>query len=59
MISHSVEISIAGGVGDMVHVLSLDPFFFFFSFCDPRFIVLMYKKPHAVLAMKRTKRIKT
>ena len=30
MISRGVEISIAGGGGEMVRVLSLGPFFFFF-----------------------------
>jgi len=30
MISHGVEISIAGGVGEMVRGLSLGPFFFLF-----------------------------
>jgi len=32
MISRGVEISIAGGVGEMVRVLSLDRFLFFFCF---------------------------
>ena len=61
MISRGVEISIAGGGGEMVHVLSLGPFFFFFFFffCNHVFIVLRYKKPHAGLAMERTKPIKT
>ena len=32
MISGGVEISIAGGSGERVRVLSLGPFFFFFFF---------------------------
>ena len=32
MISRGVEISIAGGEGEMVRVLSLGPFFFLFFF---------------------------
>ena len=39
MISCSVEISIAGGGGEMVRVLSLGHFFFF-SFCNHGLIVL-------------------
>jgi len=40
MISPGVEISIAGGGGEMVHVLSLGRFFFFlFFFCNHAFIV--------------------
>ena len=42
MISRGVEISIAEGVGEMVHVLSLGRFFFFF-FCNQ--IVIMFKGP--------------
>ena len=59
MISRGVEISIAGGGGEMVRGLSLDHFFFFFSFffCNHAFIVFRYKKPHAALAMERTKPI--
>jgi len=30
---------------------------FFFFFCNPAFIVSRYKKPHAALAMERTKPI--
>jgi len=44
MISRGVEISIAGGRGEMVRVLSLGPFFFFFLFsffCNQ--IVIMFK----------------
>jgi len=59
MISRGVEISIAGGGGEMVRVLSLGRFFFFFFFlfCNHAFIVSRYKKPHAALAMERTKPI--
>jgi len=32
-------------------------FFFFFFFCNHAFIVFRYKKPHAALAMERTKPI--
>ena len=31
--------------------------FFFFFFCNHTFIVFRYKKPHAALAMERTKPI--
>ena len=54
MISRGVEISIAGGGGQMVCVPSLGGFFFFF-FCNHALIVFRYKKPHAALAMERTK----
>ena len=59
MISRGIEISIAGGVSVMVRVrLSLGRFFFFlFFFCNHAFIVFRYKKPHAALAMERTKPI--
>jgi len=40
MISRGVEISIAGGGGEMVRVISLGRFFFFF-FCNQ--IVIMFK----------------
>jgi len=56
MISRSVEISITGGGGELVRLLSLGRFFFFF-FCNHAFIVFRYKKPHAALAMERTKPI--
>jgi len=55
MISLGVEISIAGGGGEMVRGLSLGCFFCFF--CNHAFIVSRYKKPHAALAMERTKPI--
>ena len=59
MISCGVEISIAGGVDAMVRVLSLGLFFFFlfFFFCNHALFVSRYKKPHAALAMERTKAI--
>jgi len=60
MISHGVEISIAGGGGEMVRVPSpwaLFVFFLFCLFCNHEFFVFRYKKPHAVLAMERTKPI--
>jgi len=43
----------------MVRGLSLGHFFsfFFFFFCNHAFIAFRYKKPHAVLAMERTKPI--
>ena len=44
MNSRGVEISIAGGGGEMVCVLSLGRFFFLFSFfCNHAFIVVRYK----------------
>jgi len=62
MISHGVEISIAGGGGEMVRVLSLGLFFLLFFlllfllfllfFCNHAFIVLRYKMPHAALGME-------
>ena len=39
-----------------VKILSLGRFFFFF-FCNHAFIVFRYKKPHAAVAMERTKPI--
>jgi len=56
MISRGVEISIAGGVVAMVRLLISWSFHFSF-FCNHAFIVLRYKKPHAALAMERTKPI--
>jgi len=55
MISRCVEISIAGGGEEMVRAYLLGLFFFFF--CNHAFIVSRYKKPHAALAMERTKPI--
>jgi len=43
MISHGVEISIAGGGGEMVRVLSLGRSLFFFSFFFLYQIVIMFK----------------
>jgi len=58
MISRGVEILIAGGVGEMVRgPISWSFCFFFFFFCNHAFIVFRYKKPHAALAMQRTKPI--
>ena len=59
MISRGVEISIAGGGGEIVRAYLLVDifFFFFFFFCNHVFIVFRYKKPHAALAMERTKPI--
>ena len=54
--SHGVEISIAGGVGEMVRAQLLGVFFFFF-FLYHAFIVFRYKKLHAALAMEKTKPI--
>jgi len=58
-ISRGVEISIAGGGGEMVRVLSRVRFFlfFFFFFCNHALFVSRYKKPYAALGMKRKKRI--
>jgi len=41
----------------MVRVPISWSFFFFFFFCNHAFIVFRYKKPHAALAMERTKPI--
>ena len=63
MISRGVEISITGGGGEMVCGLYFWPLFFlffsffFFFFCNFALFVSRYKKPYAVLAMKRTKPI--
>jgi len=60
MNSHGVEISIAGGVEEMVRDPIPMPFFlFFFSFffLYHAFIVSRYKKLRAALAMERTKPI--
>ena len=56
MISHSVEISIAGGVVAMVRGLPLSLLFSSFFF-NHAWFVSRYKKPYAALAMKRNKRI--
>jgi len=57
MISPGVEISIAGGGGEMVRAYLLVVSFFFLFFFNHAFIVFRYKKPHAALAMERTKPI--
>jgi len=58
MISRGVEISIAGGGGEMVRVYLLVLFLFlFFFFCNHALCVSRYKKPYAALAMKRKKPI--
>ena len=57
MISRGVEISIAGGGGEMVPEPISWSFSLFCFFCNHAFIVLRYKKPHAALAMERTKPI--
>jgi len=53
MISHGVEISIAGGGGEMVRVLSLGWFFFFFLFFffSYHIFFVRYKNSHTALAM--------
>ena len=50
MISHGVEISIAGGVGEMVRNQLLGAFFIFFIFYI-LYSLVRYKNSHAVLAM--------
>jgi len=50
MISRGVEISIAGGGGEMVHGLSLGHFFLFFVINS--LLCLKVQKPHAALAME-------
>ena len=57
MISRSVQISIAGGEGDMVRNLSLGSFFFFFFFMISWVICFRYEKGYARRAMKRKKPI--
>jgi len=54
MISRGVEISIAGGGGDMVRASPLVVFFFFlFSFfCNQILLCLKVQKTHAALAME-------
>jgi len=54
MISHSVEISIAGGVVAMVRGLPLSLFFSSFFF-NHAWFVSRYKKPYAALAIRRKK----
>jgi len=57
MSSRGVEISIAGGGGEMVRGPISWSFSFFFFFCNHAFIVFRYKRPYAALAMERTKPI--
>ena len=57
MISRGVEISIARGGGEMVRGPIPWSLLFFLFFCIHAFIVFRYKKPHAALAMERTKPI--
>ena len=58
MISRGVEIAIAGGGGEMVRgPIPWSFFFFVVFFFNHVFIVIRYKKPHAALAMERTKPI--
>jgi len=60
MISCGFEISIAEGGGEMVRVwisLGFFFFFFFFFFVIMRSLFFRYKKPHAALAMEKTKPI--
>jgi len=54
MISRGVEISIAGGGGEMVRVLPLGRFFFlsFFLFLFKSLLCLKVQKTHAALAME-------
>jgi len=52
MISRGVEISIAGGGGEMVPVQSLGRFFFFFFFVIKSLLCLKVQKTHAALAME-------
>ena len=56
MMSHSVKISIAGGVEKVVCRPKL-MLFFFFLYIYHAFIVSRYKKLRAALAMERTKSI--
>ena len=46
MISHGVEISIAGGVVEMVRAILVTSFFFYIMYS-----LLRYKNSHAALAM--------
>ena len=53
MISRGVEISIAGGGGEMVRGLSLGHFlFFYFFFVIKSLLYLKVQKTHAALAME-------
>jgi len=64
MISRGVEISIAGGGEEKVRVFCGEEkvrayllVVLSFFFCNHAFIVFRYKKPHAALAMEKTKPI--
>ena len=59
MNSHGVESSIAGCVEEIVRHQNPMPFFFlfFFLFLYHAFIVFLYKKLRAALAMEKTKPI--
>jgi len=52
MISRGVEISIAGGGGEMVRGLFLGRFFFSFFFLIKSLLCLKVQKTHAALAME-------
>ena len=53
MVSRGVEISIAGGGGEMVRDLSLGPFFFsFFLFVINSLLCLKVQKTYPALAME-------
>jgi len=52
MISRGVEISIAGGGGEMVRALSLGSIFFFIFFVIKSLLCLKVQKTHAALAME-------
>jgi len=52
MISRGVEISIAGGGGEIVPALSLGRFFLFFFFVINSLLCLKVQKTNAALAIK-------
>jgi len=53
MISHGVEISIAGGGGEMVRAIALGvSFFLFFFFVIKSLLCVEVQKTHAALAME-------
>jgi len=55
MISHGVEISIAGGGADEKDARKFGAFLFFFFFFLYHVFVVKYKKQHGALAMAETK----
>jgi len=57
MISRSVQISIAGGGGEMFRACLVVVFFFFFLFCNNELFVSRYKQPGVARAMKSKKTI--